>query len=114
MLTIIDGIIVAGLGGFGAWIAVHLLKHFIRKFSENRDGSTIYDWLGENSSDKGGYQFRSTRAISSGTNLTKDRVRYLCSRHDRIFLSTGEKEDRWSIHTRTPRSFYEDHDLKVL
>ena len=29
-----------------------------------------------------------------------EQTQYLCSHHKLIYLSTGEKEDRWSIHTR--------------
>jgi hypothetical protein len=33
-------------------------------------------------------------------------VRYICSIDKRIFLSTGEKNDMWSIYERVPRSAY--------
>lgn len=67
----------------------------------------IYNWLRKNSSKELGNTFRSTRAIASHCNFTEDRVRDLCSKHTKIFLSTGTKEDLWSIHARKPRGFFD-------
>lgn len=48
-------------------------------------------------------KFRSTRAIASWNNLTEDRVQYICSIHKKIYLSTSEKEDLWSLYERGER-----------
>ena len=56
-----------------------------------------------NTGDDQGNAYRSTRAIASWTNLTEDRVRYICSIDDRIFLSTGEREDLWSLYEKRSR-----------
>ncbi len=39
--------------------------------------------------------------ISSYCNVTQDRVRYLCSRDKRIYLSIDKKEAHWSIYIRS-------------
>ncbi|WP_139332539.1 hypothetical protein [Aquipseudomonas alcaligenes] len=70
------------------------------------ESKRIYTWLKNNSSEKSGDIFRSTRAIASHCNLTEERVRVLCSSHKKIFLSTGQKEDMWSIHSRKSKSTF--------
>lgn len=67
------------------WVAGH--------FADYRDRQKVYRWL-----DRYGWadkEFRSTRVIASHTNLTQERVRYICSIDDRIYLSRGEKDDMW-------------------
>ena len=44
-----------------------------------------------------------SRHKSSWTNPTEDRVRYICSVDERIYLSTGDREDRWSLHETRSR-----------
>lgn len=56
----------------------------------------VYRWLQANSG-QGDYEFRSTRAIASATNLAEDRVREICSTHKRIHMSTGAKPDFWNV-----------------
>lgn len=111
MPTVLDGIIVGAAGGSIAGITVYLIRFLHEKISDSCESKRIYKWLKENSSDKAGEQFRSTRTISSWTNLTENRVRYLCSHHEKIFLSTGEKEDLWGLYDHTPRSVYEERGM---
>ncbi len=111
MISIWDGIIIGGAGGAIAGITVWLVQWAHTKVTERRDKKLIYEWFKSNTSDKPGEQFRSTRAIASWNNLTEDRVRYICSIHDKIFLSTGEKEDMWGIYEHVPRSVYEKRGL---
>ena len=99
MPNIRDGIII----GIIAPITVLIVKYIHKKLIEKRDKISIYEWLKANTSNERGKQFRSTKAIASFTNLTEDRVRYICSIHDKIFLSTGQNEDMWSIYERTVR-----------
>ena len=47
---------------------------------------------------RSGREYRSTRAIASGTNLPEARVREICSIHPKIHLSTGEKPDKWRLN----------------
>ena len=99
-LTVSQGILVGGAGGAAAGIAVYAVQLIHQKISDHCDSSRIFKWLKENSSDVDGKRYRTTRAIASWNNLTEDRVRFLCSTHKKIYLSTGPQEDRWSIFGR--------------
>lgn len=104
MTTITDGIIIGGTGGAIAGLTVWLVQYAHDKTTFYIESNRIYKWLSENTKDEPGNQFRSTRAIASWNNITEDRVRYICSIDSRIFLSTGEKENMWGIHTRKPKA----------
>lgn len=108
MVSIWDGIIIGGAGGAIAGLTVYTVKYLHERFKEFVDKKTVYNWLKENTAKRVGEEFRSTRAIASWCNLTPDRVRYICSIHDKIFLSTGEKEDMWSLYERSERSIYDE------
>ena len=96
---ILNGIVVGGAGGAIAGITVYSVQYLHNKCTDFLDGKKVYKWLQENDD----HTFRSTRAIASHNNLTIDRVRYICSHHKKIYLSTGNNEDMWSIHSRRPR-----------
>ena len=66
---------------------------------EWREKRRVYRWLNEVTSPCDSKKWRATRAIASFTNLPEDRVRFLCSRHPKIVLSTKEKE-MWGIAGR--------------
>ena len=87
-------------GGAIAALVVLIIRQLSIKWAEFQDKKRIYHWLKANSKNKPGEQFRSTRTIASWNNLTENRVRYICSIHKKIYLSTGQHEDMWSIHGR--------------
>jgi hypothetical protein len=95
-----DGIIIGGAGGAIAGITVLVAQYIGNKIKDCKHKKRIFNWLKTNTKNEAGYEFRSTRTIASYNNLTEDRVRYICSIHEKIHLSTGEKEDLWSIHAR--------------
>lgn len=103
MADIWDGILIGGAGGAIAGITVSLCRYGHTKILECLHKKRIYEWLKQNTSDEKGKQFRSTRAIASWINLTEDRVRYICSIHKKIFLSTGETEGLWSLYEKRAR-----------
>jgi hypothetical protein len=111
MAEILDGIIIGGVGGAIAGLTVSSVLYAHGKAVEEIHKRRIYNWLKANTSDEDGKKFRSTRAIASWNNLTEDRVRYICSLHDRIFLSTGQQEDMWSLYERGDRSVYEKRGI---
>lgn len=111
MNSILDGIIIGGVGGAIAGITVWLVQFIQEKTIEWVQKRRVYQWLKKNTT-KDGDLFRSTRAIASWNNLTEDRVRYICSIDERIFLSTGDKEDMWSLYGREARSVYEKHGIR--
>lgn len=109
--TVLDGIVIGAAGGAIAGLTVWGTQRLREVRLERRDKRGVYEWLLKNTSDDAGKQFRSTRAIASWTNLTQDRVRYICSVHTDIFLSTGDREDMWGLFAHTPRSVYEERGL---
>ena len=60
-----------------------------------RDKRKIYKYL-LNSKKETEYQFRTTEAISSGTNISKYRVESLCSGHPKIKRNEKDKES-WQL-----------------
>lgn len=96
--SIWQGIITGAVGGALAGLTVWGAGQLQRKWLECLHRKRVNSWLKENIPDKYGNKHRSTRAIASWTNLSEDRVRYICSIHDDIYLSTGEKEDVWGIY----------------
>ena len=110
-MNIWNGIIIGATGGAIAGLTVWFVQYTHMKTIECREKKRVYEWLKANTDNKPGEQFRSTRAIASWSNLTEDRVRYICSIHEKIFLSTGEKEDMWGIFEHIPRSVYEKRGI---
>ncbi len=98
--TIWEGIVIGGVGGAVAGIAINLSNWLAENCSLRRDKARLHAWFLKNTSDADEKRYRSTRAIASWNNLTEDRVRYVCSHDDRIYLSTGEKGDMWGIYGR--------------
>ncbi len=116
MTTIADGVIIGGAGGAIAGIMVWLVQYTHDKALQIIECKRVYEWLKENTTSEpdNGDQFKSTRAIASWNNITEDRVRHICSRDKRIFLSTGEKQDMWGIYEHVPRSVYEKRGIRSL
>jgi hypothetical protein len=114
MADIVDGILIGGAGGAIAGITVSAVRFLGSAYADWRDKRRVYKWLMGHTSNEPGEQFRSTRAIASWNNLTEDRVRFICSVHKKVFLSTGKKEDMWGIHDREPRSVYEKRGAPVI
>lgn len=104
MVSIVDGIVIGAAGGAIAGLTVWLVQYAHDRVVEQRERERVYGWIRGNTSDEDGNNFRSTRAIASHNNLTMDRVRYLASVDERIFMSTGNNEDMWSIYERGPRA----------
>lgn len=87
-----EGIVIGASGGAIAGLTVYIVQYLHEKVRDAYEMRRVIAWLKENSI---GGKWRSTRAIASWTNLTEDRVRYLCSKSEEIKLSTGEKEGLW-------------------
>lgn len=102
-MTPVDGIIIGGAGGAIAGLTVWVTQLGQAWLLERRDRLRVYNWLRDQTADRTRKQFRSTRSIASWTNLTEDRVRYVCSIHPKVYLSTGDREDMWGLLEHTPR-----------
>lgn len=100
MSSIWDGIAIGAAGGAIAGITVYSVRMAHERFRDWLEGKRVYEWIQENTKNDDGKRFCSTRTIASWNNLTEDRVRYLCSQHPKIFLSTGDNEDMWSLYER--------------
>jgi hypothetical protein len=113
-MTIQDGILIGAAGGACAGITVWLVQVVCTWVKDQWHKRRVYEWMKRNTANERGKQYRSTRAIASWNNLTEDRTRYICSVDKRIFLSTGEKEDMWSIYERGDRSVYEKSGIETV
>ena len=99
-----ESVLIGVAGGSGAGLSVWIVRSAYDQAIECRDKYRVYNWLRQNTEDEDGKRFRSTRTIASWTNLTVDRVRYICSIHKKIHLSTGSKEGMWSLYEVRERS----------
>ncbi|MES0870914.1 hypothetical protein [Pseudovibrio sp. SCP19] len=97
-ISLFTGITIGAVGGAFAGISVKVAGWLAEQVRVYRQKKQLYCWLQTNTSYQTGEKWRSTRSIASYNNLTEDRVRYICSIHKSIFLSTGEKEDLWGIY----------------
>ena len=113
-MSVLNGIVIGGAGGAIAGVTVWLVKYMHDKTLEWVHKRRVYFWLQKETSGEQADKFRSTRAIASWNNLTEDRVRYICSIHQTIFLSTGAKEDMWGIHDHGERSVYDERGVLKL
>ena len=95
---IIEGIIIGAIGGAAAGLTVSFVGYLHQKANECCDKCRVYSWLRNNTKDVEGERHRTTRTIASHNNLTEDRVRYICSIHNDIYLSTGAEPDVWGVY----------------
>jgi len=112
--SVIDGIIVGASGGAIAGLTLSVVQYARDKVLETLHKRRIHKWLCSSTRDEAGKQARCTKEIASWTNLTEDRVRYLCSTHPRVFLVLTGGAEKWSTLTRKERSYYEDHEPKAV
>ena len=96
---VINGIFVGATGGAVAGLLLWIIGRLNDYELQWREGRRIYNWLKKVTSLEGSKPWRSTRVIASYNNLTEDKVRFLCSHHKKIDLSTKDKE-MWSIKGR--------------
>lgn len=105
MNDIISTSVGGAFGGAAAGLVLYGVQHIHQAVVDKRDSRRIYNWLSKQGWQKGDAYFRSTRTIASYTNLTEDRVRYLCSVHPKIYQSTGQKPDMWGHDEKQVRAF---------
>jgi hypothetical protein len=110
--TIWEGIIIGGVGGFIAGMAVWIVSYLREKYTECNHKKRIYEWIYNETKDyreytvgqKDDQRWHSTLEIASLNNLTDDRVKYICSIHKKITrmikkdLGNNEPlEEKWAI-----------------
>lgn len=94
-----EGVLIGATGGAAAGLLLWLIKRLNEREIEWRESRRIQKWLDQVTKPDQAKKWRSTRAIASYNNLPEDRVRYLCSHHKKIVLSTKQKE-MWGIAGR--------------
>lgn len=95
---ILDGVVIGAVGGFLAGITVYFAQFLHTKYLEWSQKDRVYKWMRNLlTQNREGIKYLSTRYIASHNNLTEDRARYICSIHDEIYLSVGDKEDMWGL-----------------
>lgn len=111
--SIVEGIIIGSSGGSIAGLTIWLIQQIQKSYLEKQHKKRIYKWLKENTTNEPPSMFKSSHIIASWNNLTEDRVRFICSIHKGIYLSTGIHEDTWSIFSREERSVYDTEGVKT-
>lgn len=107
-----EGIAVGGAIGFIAGLTIWLVQLLKEKVTEYGDKIRIYEWLHKKTKQHKGLtvgspddpRWVSTLEIASYTNLTPDRVRYICSIHEKIRLMMEKDlfpkeslKEKWAI-----------------
>jgi len=101
-ITLLEGIVIGGVGGTIAGLTIWLVQLLKEKVTERRDKKRVYNWLYEKTKQYGrlgvGTPFDDPHRISTidiavYTNLTPNRVRYICSVHKEI--RPKRKKDLW-------------------
>ena len=103
MSNLCQSALVGIVGGAGAGLTILIVRGLWEICVIEMHKKRVYNFLERTTSEEPRMDFRSTKAIASHTNLTMDRVRYICSIHKKIHLSTGEKDDMWSIYGNKPK-----------
>lgn len=100
---IAEGIIIGASGGSIAgltiWL-VDLLRKGILKLAHKR---RVFKYLKVNTHPHYELKWLTTRVLASHTNLTEDRIRFICSIHNKIVLDTSENNrdiELWGVKSR--------------
>jgi hypothetical protein len=115
-LTLLDGITIGAFGGASAGLIVWFVQWRKEKLADWLDKRKIYNWLYEDAkktnkltvSSAMDVRWMPTESIACFTNLSKERVRYLCSIHKKIVpkLQTdwmgSLANDSWALKESVP------------
>lgn len=83
-------------GGAVAGIVVMAIQGAKSVWLDRRHANRAFKWLSEETRGKN-QPFRSTSAISRYTNLTQDRVNFVCSQDPRIELRIIDDREVWGV-----------------
>ena len=97
-----DGIVIGSVGGTLAGLTIWFVQSLKEKVMTELHKKRVYNWLYNRTKQHKGLtvgspndpRWVSTIEIASNTNLTKDRVRYICSVHKKIRPKL--EKDLWS------------------
>ncbi len=96
--NIIEGVIIGAVGGAIAGLVIWVAELCRQEFLKCRDTKRVENWLKKSKN-----VWRSTTAIASANNLTKDRVCFICSNSKAIKLNTkegNESDEKWCLKSR--------------
>jgi len=110
---LLEGILVGGVGGAIAGLVIWLSQLGRERYTEWKHKERVYEWIYKRTKQLEGLtvgdltipRWISTLEIASYTNLTPDRVRYICSIHKQIRSKTEKErqkhgeplQDKWAI-----------------
>ena len=110
---IVEGIVIGSAGGAFAGFVIWFFQWSREKITEREHKKRVYSWIYEKTKQPKDLtvgdltipKWISTLEIASYTNLTPDRVRRICSIHDKIRSKTEKErrkygellEDKWAI-----------------
>lgn len=92
-------LVTIGIGVIGFFLRDRFFRSEKKK-ANKRDQDKVYTWLMDEFRKKKQYEFRSTKAIASGTHLSEDRVREVAITDSRIHKSTGSNNDLWTVKNK--------------
>ena len=100
-VTILEGIFIGGMGGAIAGFALWFAQWLREKVTEKADKKKVFTFLYNetkqfNKKHQEKNLFISTIYLATYTNLTQDRIRYICSIHEKIIPKT-EKDTGYSL-----------------
>jgi hypothetical protein len=90
------GIITGAVGGACASLLVITVVAIKNEILKACHKDRVFDFIRTRLRERN-EKWCSTRTIASHTDLTMDRVRYICSIHKKIKLSTGDQDDMWGL-----------------
>lgn len=96
--NIIEGVIIGAVGGAIAGLVIWLAELCRQEILKYLHTKRVENWLKESKN-----VWRSTTAIASANNLTKDRVCFICSNSKEIKLNTkdgNESDEKWCLKSR--------------
>lgn len=101
-VTLWDGIVIGSVGGALAGLTVWFVQSLKEKVMTELHKKRVYNWLYKMTKQYEGltagspFAWVSTIEIATYTNLTKDRVRYICSIHKKIRTKLEKDPSSWS------------------
>lgn len=102
-VTLWDGIVIGSMGGTLAGLTIWFVQSLKEKVVTELHKKRVYNWLYKRTKEHEGLTvgspiglWISTIEIATYTNLTKDRVRYICSVHKKIRTKLEKDRESWS------------------
>jgi len=103
-LTLFEGMVIGGAGGTIAGLTIWFIKLLKDYVMKQVDKKTVMRYLikitklhNEHKVTKPSQYFVSTTDLAGGINLTQDRIRYICSIHEKIEPLVSLFNESWAL-----------------